>query len=218
MFGCPAARPVDAKYRQIHWIALCVNAIMCVVELAGSIRSGLVSLLADATDFFGDAANYGMSLFALGLAPIWRPRTALVKGVTMGRYGILVLATACWNFVNGAILTPATMGFIGALALACNLGVALLLYAYRNGDFDMRSAWLCSRNDAIANVAVMLAALGVFGTGRGWLDVVVACILDEHLVTSFSMVVTIGRWKKNVRRKAKSPDQFTGRGFLLTTY
>lgn len=120
-------------------IALCINAIMFVVELAGGIRSGSVPLLADAMGFFGDAANYGMSLFVLGLAPIWHPRTALVKGVTMGGYGILVLATGSWNFVNGAIPSPATMGFIGALALACNLGVALLLYAYRNGDFDMRS-------------------------------------------------------------------------------
>ena len=189
--GCSSDKPpVDAKYRRILWIALCVNAIMFVIELFGGIRSGSVSLLADAVDFFGDAANYGVSLFVLGLAPIWRPRTALLKGVTMGGYGVFVLAAAGWNFASGTVPTPGTMGVIGALALGANLGVALLLYAYRNGDSDMRSVWLCSRNDAIGNAAVMLAALGVFGTGSGWPDIVVACIMGLLGVTASRTVIT----------------------------
>lgn len=189
--GCSSDKPpVDATYRRILWIALCVNGIMFGIELFGGIRSGSVSLLADAVDFFGDAANYGVSLFVLGLAPIWRPRTAFLKGVTMGGYGVFVLAAAGWNFVNGTVPTPATMGAVGALALAANLGVALLLYAYRNGDADMRSVWLCSRNDAIGNVAVMLAALGVFGTGSGWPDIIVACVMGLLGITASRAVIT----------------------------
>lgn len=189
--GCSSDKPpVDARYRRVLWIALWVNAIMFVIELLGGIRSGSVSLLADAVDFFGDAANYGVSLFVLGLAPVWRPRTALLKGVTMGGYGVFVLAAAGWNYAAGTVPSPSTMGIVGALALASNAGVALLLYAYRNGDADMRSVWLCSRNDAIGNMAVMLAALGVFGTGSGWPDIVVAGIMGLLGVTASRTVVT----------------------------
>jgi Co/Zn/Cd efflux system component len=134
-------------------------------------------LLADAVDFFGDAANYGVSLFVLSLAPVWRSRAALFKGVTMGGYGLFVLAAAAWNLSRGIVPEPATMGVIGFLALLSNVAVAVLLYAYRTGDANMRSVWLCSRNDAIGNVAVMLAALGVFGTSSGWPDIAVATIM-----------------------------------------
>ncbi|WP_343733037.1 cation transporter [Duganella sp.] len=166
-----------------------VNAIIFAVELCGGIKSGSVSLLADAVDFFGDAANYGVSLFVLGLAPICRSRTALLKGATIGGYGMIVLATAGWNFVNGTVPTPETMGVIGGLALTSNLSVALLLYAYRNGDAGMRSVWLCSRNDAIGNAAAMLAALGVFGTGSGWPDIAVACIMGWLGVTAAKTII-----------------------------
>lgn len=144
-------------------------------------------------DFFGDAANYGVSLFVLGLAPAWRSRTALVKGATMGGYGVFVLLAAGWNIVNGTVPAAAAMGTIGALALAANLFVALLLYAYRNGDADMRSVWLCSRNDAIGNAAVMLAALGVFGTGSGWPDIVVACVMGVLGITASRTVMRHAR-------------------------
>jgi Co/Zn/Cd efflux system component len=156
---------------------LLVNAAMFAVELAGGWHAGSVSLLADAVDFFGDAANYGLSLFVLALAPVWRSRTALIKGGTMGTYGLFVLATAAWNVFHGVTPEPLTMGVIGFLALAANLLVAGLLYAYRNGDANMRSVWLCTRNDAIGNVAVMLAALGVVGTGTAWPDLAVAAVM-----------------------------------------
>lgn len=192
--GCSSEKPpVDAKYRRILWIALWVNGTMFAIELFGGVRSGSVSLLADAVDFFGDAANYGVSLFVLALAPKWRSRTALLKGMTMGGYGILVFLAAGWNLANGTIPAPETMGIIGALALASNLGVAALLYAYRNGDSDMRSVWLCSRNDAIGNVAVMLAAAGVFGTGSGWPDLLVACIMGLLGITASWAVIRHAR-------------------------
>ncbi|WBS00493.1 cation transporter [Pseudoduganella sp. SL102] len=192
--GCSSDKPpVDAKYRRILWIALCINAVMFAVELFGGIRSGSVSLLADAVDFFGDAANYGVSLFVLGLAPVWRSRTALLKGATMGGYGVFVLLAAAWHFANGTVPAPVAMGSIGAVALASNLAVAGLLYAYRDGDSNMRSVWLCSRNDAIGNMAVMLAAAGVFGTGAGWPDIVVACVMGGLGIAASRSVIRHAR-------------------------
>ena len=176
--GCASSKPpVDPRYRRILWIALWVNFLMFFVEIAGGWAAGSVSLLADAVDFLGDAANYGISLFVLGLAPVWRSRTALVKGATMGGYGMFVLASACWHLASGTVPEAHTMGWIGFSALLANCLVAALLFAYRNGDANMRSVWLCTRNDAIGNVAVMLAALGVFQTGSGVPDLLVATVM-----------------------------------------
>lgn len=204
--GCSADKPpVDPKYRRILWIALFVNAGMFAVELAGGWRSGSVSLLADAVDFFGDAANYGLSLFVLALAPVWRSRTALIKGLTMGGYGLFVLGMAIWNLTRGVVPEHATMGVIGTLALLANLSVAALLFTYRNGDSNMRSVWLCIRNDAIGNVAVLLAAFGVFGTGAGWPDIIVAAVMGSLGLTAARAVVIQARQEL---RAAEAP---TGR-------
>lgn len=165
------------EYRRVLWAALLINAAMFGVEVAGGLHAGSVSLLADAVDFFGDAANYGLSLFVLGMAATARARAALFKGLTMGLFGTLVLARAAWSASSGVVPEPATMGLIGALALTANVAVALLLYAWREGDANMRSVWLCTRNDAIGNVAVLLAALGVFGTGSAWPDLGVAGVM-----------------------------------------
>lgn len=192
--GCSADKsPIDPRYRRVLWIALVVNAAMFIVELIGGWNAGSVSLLADAVDFFGDAANYGLSLFVLALAPVWRSRTALIKGVTMGGYGLFVLATAAWNLSQGVVPEPATMGVIGFLALLANLSVAVLLFTYRNGDSNMRSVWLCSRNDAIGNAAVILAALGVFGTGSGLPDIIVAGVMGVLGLSAAKAVVTQAR-------------------------
>lgn len=196
--GCASTKPpVDPGFRRILWIALVVNAAMFGVELFGGWTSGSVSLLADAVDFFGDAANYAVSLFVLGLAPIWRSRTAFVKGLTMGGYGVFVLGAALWNLASGRVPEASTMGVIGFMALAANLLVAVLLYAYRNGDSNMRSVWLCTRNDAIGNVAVMLAALGVFGTGAGWPDIVVASVMGVLGLTAARSVTVQARAEMN---------------------
>ncbi|MFC3457600.1 MULTISPECIES: cation transporter [Massilia] len=176
--GCSSGKPpVDPRYRRVLWIALVVNASMFGVELAGGWAAGSVSLLADAVDFFGDAANYGISLFVLGLAPIWRARTALVKGATMGAYGAFVIGSALWHLASGVVPEAQTMGVIGVAALAANALVAALLFAFRNGDANMRSVWLCTRNDMIGNVAVLLAALGVWRAGSGLPDLFVAAVM-----------------------------------------
>ena len=197
--GCSSDKPpVDRTYRRILWIALLVNAGMFGIELFSGWAAGSVSLLADAVDFFGDAANYAVSLFVLGLASIWRSRTAFIKGLTMGGYGVFVLGASAWNVVSGTVPEHVTMGAIGSLALLANLSVAVLLYAYRNGDSNMRSVWLCTRNDAIGNVAVMLAALGVFGTGSGWPDIVVASVMGVLGLTAARTVITQARGEMRV--------------------
>lgn len=164
----------DAAYRKVLWLSLLLNAAMFLIEIAGSLRSGSVSLLADAIDFFGDAANYGLSLAVLSMALTWRARAALLKAASMAGFGIFVLGRALWGALNGEPPQPLTMGAVAALALVVNVGVAWMLYRYRHGDANMRSVWLCSRNDALGNVAVALAALGVFGTGAAWPDLLVA--------------------------------------------
>jgi Co/Zn/Cd efflux system component len=192
--GCASDKPpVDPTYRRILWIALLVNAAMFGIELFAGWASGSVSLLADAVDFFGDAVNYGVSLFVLALAPIWGTRTALAKGITMGGYGVFVLGSTAWHFATGTVPKAETMGMVGFLALMANGLVAFLLYAYRNGDSNMRSVWLCSRNDAIGNVAVILAALGVFGTGTGWPDILVAAIMGILGLTAARSVISQAR-------------------------
>ena len=159
MSGCcdcgstPPKTDISGRYRRILWIALAANLAMFVVELASGWNAGSVSLLADAIDFFGDAVNYGLSLVVLSMALVWRSRVALIKGITMGGYGLFVLGQAGWNAWSGSTPEALTMGVVGTLALMVNGGVAVLLYAFREGDANMQSVWLCSRNDAIGNIA-----------------------------------------------------------------
>lgn len=165
------------RYRRVLWIALVVNAAMFVVEMVGGVTSGSLSLLADAVDFAGDALNYGVSLAVLAAAVAWRARAAMLKAVSMMGFGLYVLGSALWNVWHGSVPDATTMGAVAVLALLANLGVAWLLYAFREGDANMRSVWLCTRNDAIGNLAVMAAALGVFGTGTAWPDLAVAGLM-----------------------------------------
>lgn len=144
------------------------------VEFSAGLYANSVSLLADALDFLGDAANYGVSLFVLLMLPVWHSRAALLKGLTMGGYGLFILVQAGRNAGTGVVPEGYTMGAVSILALLANVSVAALLYRFREGNANMRSVWLCSRNDAIGNIAVMLAAVGVLGTATAWPDLMVA--------------------------------------------
>jgi len=184
------APSADPRYRRILWISLAVNLAMFVVELSASAMSGSTALAADAADFAGDAANYGISLAAIAAGGRWLSRSALAKGFAMGAYGIGVLAYCASHILAGTRPEPYTMGVIGTLALAANLWVAWLLYAYREGDANMRSVWQCTRNDAIGNLAVLAAAAGVVGTGTFWPDVAVAALMASlALVSAYSVIV-----------------------------
>lgn len=165
------------RYRKILWIALIVNAAMFLIEMGAGVQAGSLSLLADAVDFAGDALNYAVSLAVLASALAWRARAALLKAVSMMGFGLYVLGAAVWSVWDGGVPQATTMGAVALLALVVNVAVAWMLYAFREGDANMRSVWLCSRNDAIGNVAVFMAALGVFGTGSAWPDLAVASLM-----------------------------------------
>ena len=173
----PSGQQQDPAYRRVLWAVLVLNAGMFVVEVAAGLATGSASLQADALDFFGDAANYGVSLFVIGMALRYRARAAIAKGASMGLFGLWVVGTVIWHAVHGTVPEPLTMGVIGFVALAVNALSFGLLFAFRGGDANMRSAWICTRNDVLGNVAVLLAAAGVFGTGTGWPDLVVATIM-----------------------------------------
>lgn len=167
----------DPRWRRVLWLALAANGAMFFIEIIAGLGADSRALQADALDFLGDSANYAISLGVAGMALAWRARAALFKAATMLLFGLWVFGSAIWGFIGGTAPHAETMGIIGALALAVNVAVALLLYRYRTGDANMRSVWICSRNDAIGNLAVMGAALGVFGTGQSWPDLVVAAIM-----------------------------------------
>lgn len=209
--SCPGPEPnqPDPRFRKALWFALWVNLAMFVVEGYASLQSGSVSLMADAIDFFGDSANYVLSLTVLSMGMLWRGRAALVKGVTMAVFGLAVLGRAIWVAQSGVTPEPFTMGAIGLLALAANAAVAITLFKFRQGDSDMRSVWLCSRNDAIGNLAVMAAALGVFGTGSAWPDLAVAAVMGGLAITAGVSVV---RHAREDIRQAKE-ELATGEGF-----
>lgn len=183
MAGCcshdhgPSSALADRAWRRALWVALVLNAAMFAGEMTAGAAAGSASLQADALDFFGDAANYAISLGVAGMALAWRARAALVKGATMLVFALWVVAITGWHAANGTLPGAEVMGAVGLLALLVNVGTAVMLFRFRAGDANMRSVWLCSRNDAIGNAAVVLAAAGVFGTGTGWPDIVVAGIM-----------------------------------------
>jgi Co/Zn/Cd efflux system component len=167
----------DKRWRTVLWIALAVNLTMFLGEIVAGIASGSRALQADALDFLGDSANYAISLGVAGMALRWRSRAAVVKGATIFAFGAYVLVTSIVAALGDGVPRAETMGIVGAIALVANGGVALMLYRYRSGDANMRSVWICSRNDAIGNLAVLAAAIGVFGTGSQWPDLAVAAVM-----------------------------------------
>ncbi len=201
--GGDAVAHNDPRWRRVLWIALVANAAMFLVELVGGVAADSRALQADALDFFGDAANYAISLGVAGMALAWRARAALVKAASMLAFGVWVLGYVLYGAVTGSDPHAQTMGVIGALALVVNVAVAVLLFRYRTGDANMRSVWLCSRNDAIGNLAVVGAAFGVFGTGRAWPDLLVAAIMAALAI--WGSVEVFGRARmelKAVRRQS----------------
>ena len=186
---CETPTSSDPGYARVLWVALAVNATMFLVEVAAGIFAGSLSLQADALDFLGDAGNYALSLWAVSRALKVRARVATLKGVTMGLFGLWVLVRAALGASSGDVPHAGTMGITALLALLANFGVALLLYRYRDGDSNMRSVWLCTRNDVLGNIAVFLAAGGVFAFGSRWPDLMVAAVISSlALVGAFQIL------------------------------
>lgn len=185
----PAPPKPNSKFRTALWIALLINLAMFIVELMGGAYAHSSALWADALDFFGDAVNYGVSLAVLGASLYWRATVALIKGLTMAVFGLVVIGKVIYAYLQGIPPEALTMGLIGVLALLANVFTAAILYAFREGDSNMKSVWLCSRNDAIGNFAVILAAVGVFGTGSLWPDIIVAVIMASLGLTAGYQVI-----------------------------
>ena len=164
-------------WRHALWIALLINAGMFLAEIAAGVAAGSAALQADALDFLGDAANYVISLSVAGMALHWRARASLLKGTSLGIFGLWVIGNTVWHAYVGTLPRAEFMGLVGIIALIANGGVALMLYRYRTGEANMRSVWICSRNDAIGNLAVIAAAASVFGTGTAWPDIIVATVM-----------------------------------------
>lgn len=173
----PVAPKPDSKFRTALWIALFINLAMFLVELIGGAYAHSSALWADSLDFFGDAVNYAISLAVLGASLYWRATVALAKGLVMAGFGLVVIGKVIYAYSQGIAPEAVTMGAIGVLALIANAVAAYILYAFRDGDSNMQSVWICSRNDAIGNVAVIFAAVGVFGTGSMLPDIIVAVIM-----------------------------------------
>lgn len=173
--GGPALN--SPAWRRVLWIALAINGVMFLAEIGSGIAAGSASLQADALDFLGDTANYAISLGVAGMVPVWRARAALSKGITLLALALWVIGITAFQAWSGTLPKAEVMGVVGIFALVSNAAVAVMLFRYRAGDANMRSVWICSRNDAIGNLAVLLAAAGVFGTGTGWPDIIVAAVM-----------------------------------------
>ena len=183
----------DAGYRRVLWAVLAINATMFAVEVGAGLAAGSASLQADALDFLGDAGNYVISLAVVGMALRYRAMAALAKGATMAVFGFWVIGVTAWHAVQGTLPEAYTMGAVGLAALAANAASFGLLWAYRRGDANMRSAWICTRNDVLGNLAVLLAALGVLGTGTGWPDVIVAAVMAGLALQGAALVLRQSR-------------------------
>ena len=193
---------VSADYKRRLWIVIALNAAMFVVEMGAGQVARSQALQADALDFLGDALTYGISLAVIGASLRVRSNAALLKAVSLLVMGLWVFGSTLWRVFYVAVPEAQIMGVVGVMALAANLASVALLVRYKDGDANVRSVWLCSRNDAIGNVAVMLAALGVWGTATGWPDLIVAGIMAALFLSSAFQIIR----QALAERRGPAPD------------
>lgn len=182
--GVPVFDGLDPRYKRILWIVIAINAVMFVTEMAAGQLAGSQALKADALDFLGDTITYGLSLAVIGASLRMRASAALFKGLSLSAMALWVFGSTAYHTLVLGVPSAEVMGIIGFLALAANLASVGLLVRYKDGDANVRSVWLCSRNDAIGNVVVMLAALGVWGSASAWPDLIVAALMAGLFLTS----------------------------------
>ncbi|MDE1146778.1 MAG: cation transporter [Azospirillaceae bacterium] len=192
----------SAGWRRALWVALVINAALFVGEVVAGLAAGSAALQADALDFLGDAANYAISLAVAGMAVRWRTHAALAKGLSLSALALWVAGGTAWHAWAGTLPRAPVMGGVALAAMAANGIVALLLYRFRDGDANMRSVWICTRNDVIGNAAVLLAAAGVFGTGTAWPDILVAAVMAA---LGLSGGITIIRHARSEMRLSARP-------------
>jgi cation diffusion facilitator family transporter len=195
----------SVAYRRVLWCVIALNATMFMIEVGAGYLARSQALQADALDFLADAATYALTLLVIGRSSTWRANAALFKGVSLGALALWVAGSTLWRAVQGGSPVPVTMSAVGALALAVNVGAALLLFRFRDGDANVRSVWLCSRNDAIGNVAVVLAAAAVWATGASWPDLVVAFAMSALFLHSATRIVRQASGELRHVRTAAAP-------------
>jgi Co/Zn/Cd efflux system component len=201
-----------APYRRLLWWVLAINALMFAVEIGAGLAAGSAALQADALDFLGDAANYAISVFVVGMALRYRATAAIAKGATMALFGLWVLGVTAWHVFNGTLPHAVTMGGVGLTALVANAASFWLLWQHRTGDANMRSAWICTRNDVLGNLAVLLAAVGVFGTGTGWPDVTVAVVMAMLALQGAATVIRQAKFELQSVGHRVTPDPLRNGG------
>jgi Co/Zn/Cd efflux system component len=187
--GNPRFDGMDARYKAVLWIVIGLNAAMFVTEIVAGRIAGSQALQADALDFLGDTLTYGLSLAVIGASLQTRAKAAMLKGLSLTAMGLWVFGSTAYQVLILGVPRAEIMGVIGVLALAANLASVLLLMRYKDGDANVRSVWLCSRNDAIGNVVVMAAALGVWGTSSAWPDLAVAALMAGLFLNSAFLIL-----------------------------
>lgn len=180
---------LSSDYKRCLWVVIGLNAAMFFVEMTAGHIASSQALQADALDFFGDALTYGISLAVIGASVKVRISAALAKGISLLLMGLWVFGSTLYQVFSVGVPKAEVMGVIGFFALLTNVASVLLLIRYKGGDANVRSVWLCSRNDAIGNVAVMLAALGVWGTSTGYPDLIVAAIMAGLFLSSSLQII-----------------------------
>lgn len=193
--GNPQFDGLDPSYKRVLWAVIIINAAMFFVEMSAGKLAGSQALQADALDFLGDAFTYGLSLAVIGMSLKVRSTAALLKGASLLLMGLWVFGSTAYQFLVLGVPKAEIMGVIGFLALAANVASVLLLMRYKDGDANVRSVWLCSRNDAIGNVAVMVASAAVWLTTSAWPDLVVAIVMAGLFLRS-SQLILIQAWQE----------------------
>jgi len=200
---------LSTDYKRRLWAVIAINAVMFAAEMVAGHLAGSRALQADALDFLGDTLTYGMSMAVIGASLRVRASAALIKGFSLLAVGLWVFGSTIYTVFVLGVPQAQVMGAIGFLALAANMASVLLLVKYKDGDANVRSVWLCSRNDAIGNVAVMLAALGVWGTQTGWPDVIVAALMAGLFTWSAVQILAQGlsEWRSTMANSAPTPEK-----------
>jgi cation diffusion facilitator family transporter len=170
--------------KRVLWVVLLINAVMFLVEGGAGVLAHSTSLLADALDMLGDALVYGFSLVVLARSARWQAGAALAKGGFMLAFGLGVLAEAVYKVFHPVMPGVETMGVIGILALIANVVCFFLLYRHRSDNLNMRSTWLCSRNDVIANAGVLVAAASSYMLLSRWPDILVGVVIASLFLSS----------------------------------
>ena len=211
--GCGGAATFEGlskDYKRRLWIVIIINAAMFFVEMIAGRLAGSQALQADALDFFGDAVTYGISMAVIGTSLRTRSVAALAKGISLAVMGLWVFGSTVYAVLISGVPKAEVMGLIGFMALAANLASVLVLMRYKDGDANVRSVWLCSRNDAIGNAAVMAAALGVWGSATAWPDLMVAGIMAGLFLSSAFQIIrqAFGEWKESLFTTKKLSESY----------